>query len=279
MSPVKVLVTGVYGLIGGVVYNHLQRQPGQYEVYALARRRHPSERVPAGWRLSIPDDRFFLADLTDLEALVRAMQGMEVVVHLAADPRHDASWESILASNLIGARNAFEAAHRSGVRRMVFASSIMVSWGYQQDEPYKAIAERRLDEVVEEEIPAVTHEWPVRPTGLYSASKVWGETLGRYYADVHHLSVICLRIGWVNGEDHPRAQPSMAPIWCSQRDIGQLVERAIRAPKDLRFDIFYGVSNNRYCWVDIEHARQVLGYIPQDSADDRLGRPETRTSL
>ena len=84
------------------------------------------------------------------------------------------------------------------------------------------------------------------------------------------MSVVCLRIGWVNGEDTPSSQPGMAPIWCSQRDIARLVERAIQAPEDLRFDVFYGVSNNRLCWVDIEHARQVLGYIPQDSAEERL---------
>jgi nucleoside-diphosphate-sugar epimerase len=270
MPPLKVMVTGVHGLIAGAVYQRLQEEPKRYEVHAMARRRQPSERVPAGRTLHLPRDRFTLVDLTDLEGLERAFQGMEVVVHMAADARHDGSWESILASNVVGARNAFEAAHRAGVRRVVFASSIMVSWGYQQDEPYRSIAERRFEDLVEEEVHTVTHEWPVRPTGLYPASKVWGEALGRYYADVHHLSVLCLRIGWVNGDDHPRSGPSMAPIWCSQRDIVQLVERAIHAPEEVRYDIFYGCSSNRWCWVDIEHARQVLGYIPQDTADDRM---------
>jgi hypothetical protein len=39
----------------------------------------------------------------------------------------------------------------------------------------------------------------------------------------------------------------------------------------LRFDIFYGVSNNRWSWVDIDHPREVLGYIPADSAEEKLG--------
>jgi len=271
MPPKKVLVTGVYGLIAGAVYDHLQARPESYEVYALARRRHPSAWAPAGRELRLPEDRFFLADLTDLEAVEEAMQGMDAVVQMAADPRHDASWERVLASNIVGARNVFEAAHRAGVRRMVFASSIMVSWGYQQDEPYKAIAECRYGDVAEEDLHTVTHEWPPRPTGLYPASKVWGEALGRYYADIHHMSVICLRIGWVNAEDTPRAFLGMAPIWCSQRDVVQMVERSVNASDDLRFDIFYAVSNNRLCWVDIEHAREVLGYIPQDRAEERLG--------
>lgn len=273
MPPLKVMVTGVNGLIAGCAYMHLQQQPERYEVHAMARRRQASERVPAGRKLTFPRGRFTQVDLADLEGLERAFRGMDVLVHMAADARHDAGWEHILASNIVGVRNAFEAAHRAGVRRVVYASSIMVSWGYQQEEPYKAIAERRLEELREEELHPVTHEWPVRPTGLYPASKVWGEALGRYYADVHRMSVICLRIGWVNGDDHPRAGLGMAPIWCSQRDIVQLIERAINAPEDLHYDIFYGTSNNRWRWVDIDHARQRLGYLPQDTADDRLTPP------
>ncbi len=269
MSAKKVVVTGVYGLIAGAVFRHLQQQGDAYDVYGLARRRHPSERAPEGVS-EIPDERFFLADLTDLTALERAMEGVDTVVQMAADPRPDASWESVLASNIVGVRNVFEAAHRCGVRRVVLASSIMVSWGYQQDEPYKAIAEGRFDDVPPGSPSVVTHEWPCRPTGLYPASKVWSEALARYYADVHNMSVLCLRIGWVNAEDHPHSERGGA-VWCSQRDIVQLVQRAIDAPEALRFDVCYGVSNNRWRWVDIEHTREILGYIPQDSAEEKLG--------
>ena len=270
MAPKKVLITGVYGLIAGALYRHLQAQPDLYDVYGLARRSQLSERAPKDEELAIPADKFILADLSTYSAVEKAVAGMDVVVQLAADPRPEASWESLLDSNIVGPRNVLEAAHRTGVKRVVFASSIMVSWGYQQDDPYRAIAEGRFDEVDLDEIHAVTHEWPHRPTGLYPASKVWGEALARYYADVHHLSVPCLRIGWVNAEDHPRDERGGA-IWCSQRDVVQLAERTITAGEELRFDIFYGVSNSRWRWVDIDHPRQVLGYIPADSAEEKLG--------
>ena len=45
----------------------------------------------------------------------------DVVVQLAADPRPDASWDQLLESNIVGARNAFEAAVRTGVKRVVYA--------------------------------------------------------------------------------------------------------------------------------------------------------------
>ena len=270
MAPKKVLITGVYGLIASAVYQHLNTQPDRYDLYGLARRFQPSARAPKDAVLKIPQEKLSLADLTDYNAVAQAVEGMDVVVQLAADPRPDASWESLLGSNIIGPRNVLEAARRASVGRVVLASSIMVSWGYQQDDPYKAISEGRFDAVDASQVQFVTHEWPHRPTGLYPATKIWGEALARYYADVHNMSVPCLRIGWVNAEDHPRDERGGA-IWCSQRDVVQLVQRAIEAPADLRFDIFYGVSNNRWRWVDIDHPREVLGYIPADSAEERLG--------
>lgn len=270
MAPKKVLITGVYGLIASAVYQHLNTQPDRYDLYGLARRFQPSVRAPKDAALEIPQEKLSLADLTDYNAVAQAVEGIDVVVQLAADPRPDANWESLLGSNIIGPRNVLEAACRAGVGRVVFASSIMVSWGYQQEDPYKAISEGCFDAVDASQVQCVTHEWPHRPTGLYPATKIWGEALARYYADVHTMSVPCLRIGWVNAEDHPHDERGGA-IWCSQRDVVQLVQRAIEAPADLRFDIFYGVSNNRWRWVDIDHPREVLGYIPADSAEDRLG--------
>jgi NAD+ dependent glucose-6-phosphate dehydrogenase len=270
MSPRKVLVTGVYGLIAGAVYAHLAAD-ARYEAYGLARRRQASRRVATGRDLEVPEARFFLADVADLEAMRRAMRGMDTVVHMAACPDSEAEWDTILANSIVGARNALEAARLEGVRRVVYASSVMVSWGYQQDEPYRSIAAQQFAGVDEKALPLVTHESAVRPTEYYSASKVWGEALGRCYAEVHGLSVICLRIGWVNGPDTPAAGMGMAPIWCSQRDVVQLVERCVQAPEAVRFNVFYAVSDNRLCWVDINHARQVLGYAPQDRAEDRVG--------
>ena len=269
MKTTRVLVTGVYGLIAGAIYRRLRAQPERYDVYALARRTKPSERATEE-PLEIPDDHLFVVDMANLSDVEAAFAGMDTIVHMAADPRPDAPWESLLQSNVMGAHNAFEAALRAGARRVVYASSIMVSWGYQADEPYKALAEGRFDGLQPEDIPIVRHDWPPRPTGLYPATKVWGEALARSFADTKGLSCLCLRIGWVNAEDHPHRAESGA-VWCSQRDVVQLTERAIDAPADLRFGVFYGVSDNKWRWVDIEHARQVLGYIPQDSAEAVLG--------
>jgi nucleoside-diphosphate-sugar epimerase len=107
----------------------------------------------------------------------------------------------------------------------------------------------------------------VRPLGLYGCSKVWGEALARHYTDTSDLSILCLRIGAVNAEDRPQQVRGFS-VWCSQRDIVQMIERCIDAPDSLRFDIFYVLSNNRWGYRDLEHARQVIGFVPQDAAEE-----------
>ena len=264
MEPKKVLITGVHGLIAGVVYKRLTEAPGRYEVYGLARRRQPSERVAEGGAVDIPEERFHLADLSDFEAVKRAVEGMAVVVHMAADASGRQGFQSILPNNIKGAYHVFEACRLAGVKRVIFASSNQVCHGYRRKEPYGAIYDGRFEDVPED-IPMVTHESPTWPQNLYAGSKVWGESLARAYAHRHDMSCICLRIGWVVAEDRP---PRPTGTWCSQRDIAQLVERCIDAPESVRFDIFYGVSDNRYRWVDIEHARETIGYAPQDRGED-----------
>jgi len=64
-------------------------------------------------------------------------------------------------------------------------------------------------------------------------------------------------------------KPREFAVWCSRRDIAQAIERALVAPDDgLRFDVFFITSENKWGYRDIEHARAVLGYVPEDRAED-----------
>ena len=265
----KVLITGANGLIGNLVFASLASQPDLYEPYGLVRRLEPSRRVlPANFH-PIPADRLRLADLADFAAVEAALQGMDTVVHMAADASGSSGWESILRNNIIGSHNVFEASRRSGVKRVIFASTNQVVFGYREDEPYQTLfaADRVLPEGPEFPLfQAISPDRPTRPLNDYACSKVYGEALAHMYAFTHGMSCICLRIGWVTPDDHI---PSRI-LWCSQRDIVQLVERSIQAPASLRFDIFFGQSDNPYNLVGIQHTRDVLGYQPQDRAEESL---------
>ena len=267
MAAQNVMITGVYGLVAGAIYKRLLQRPDQYDVYGLARRRHDSERVAKGSGVDVPEERFTLSDLQDLEVLIQAFEGMDVVVHMAADPSGRSGWDSIRHSNITGAYNVFEACRLAGVKRIVFASTIQTVMGYRRDEPYGAIGRGDFD-AVPDPIPMVTARMPARPLNIYASSKAWGEGLGRVYADVHGLSVLCIRIGWVRPEDRP--DEKSPDIWCSQRDIVAINECCINALADVRYDVFFGMSNNRYRWVDVENARERVGYTPQDRAEDWL---------
>jgi|AP95_1055475.scaffolds.fasta_scaffold05559_3 nucleoside-diphosphate-sugar epimerase len=263
-SQKKILITGATGQIGYMTYKRLREQPETYEVYALDCRRGPSDRVPKSWTVDLDETHFILGDLADFNTIRRAVEGMDVVVHIGADPEGD-SWESLLNNNIIGTYNVFEASRDAGVGRIVAASSIMVSQGHQEQEPYKAMMERRHADIPAE-TPMITPDIPAEPRGLYAATKVWTESLARTYAHRYAMSCICVRVGQVE-RDRPRP-PDGADIYVSQRDIVQMFERCVNAAEFIRFDIFHGLSNNDLRWADIEDARRKIGYIPQDRAED-----------
>jgi nucleoside-diphosphate-sugar epimerase len=238
------------GLIGGAVQRQLA---AGYELTALNRR-------------AIPGVHCVQADVADLAAIQPAFAGQDVVVHLAALVDFNVPWAEILDANIVGTYNVFEAARQAGVKRLIFASSGATMGGWAHEAPYNALLAGRYNEV-SAPWPMLTHETPPRPTALYSVSKVFGEALGYYYTTISEMSVICLRFGVVNQEDRPTAT-SHFPIWCSQRDAAQMVERAIQAPDTLKYDIFFVTSNNRWGYRDLSHAREVVGFAPQDAAED-----------
>ena len=135
------------------------------------------------------------------------MRGVDCVVHLGAVPGED-TWDKILPANVVGTWNVFEAARRQGVRRVVYASSHHAVGFYRR--------ERDIDQTV---VP--------RPDGIYGVSKVFGEAVGRLFADKHGLSVACLRIGAFRDKPEDRR---LLHVWLSPRDAVQLVGCCIDAP-------------------------------------------------
>ena len=235
-----VAITGGEGMIGGLLEEGLA---DRFAVRALSREE---------------------ADVTDLQALERSFAGVESVVHLAANAEVLAGWDEVLPPNVIGAYNTFEAARVAGVRRVVFASSNHAVGMYMWDD------ERFADPTRPQEIGT---DEPVRPDSLYGATKAWGEAVGRYYAERHGLSVVCLRIGWVTDDDLPpspeeaRQEPAVvakrAPgMWLSHRDCVSLIEAALSG--DVGFAIVNGVSDNVGRWFSLEPGRRLLGWEPAD---------------
>lgn len=232
--PRTILITGAAGTIGVCLRRELA---DQYEFRCLDRHR-------------IKDAvQVHRVDVTNLKAVLKAMKNVDAVIHLAANPAVDQAWEDVCQSGIQGTFNVFEAARRSGIKQIVYASSCHVSGGQQ---------------------PPITPHQPVRPDSLYAVGKAFGENLGQYFCDQYDMSIICLRIGWfyeqptIYGPEDP-----CRSYWCSAGDLARLVHLSLITPK-LGFQIFYGVSNNtRRCW-DISNAQSLVGYNPQDNAETLL---------
>ena len=227
----KVLITGAAGDVGSRLTKLLR------DSYRL---RLSDIKVPAGLQA---DADFVAADLADRTAVERAVAGVDGIVHLGGFAV-EGPWDTILNSNIIGCYNLFEAARLAKVQRIVFASSNHAVGFYPR--------RRRIGVGV-----------PVRPDSRYGVSKAFGEAVGALYAYKHGMRVTCLRIG--NVADAPVDRRRLA-IWLRPEDLVQLVRIGLEHP-DIRYEIFYGASDNERAWWD-NAAADRYGYRPQFRAED-----------
>lgn len=245
----NILVTGLSGLIGGALGNRLGR----------------THRITGLCRSDVAGFEVIRADLQDYAAIRRAVEGRDVVIHLAAKAGEHFTWEELRDTNVEGTRHVFAAASTAGVPRVVFASSGATVSGWEREEPYRALVERRLEDLPES-WPLIGIDDPPRPSGVYGSSKVWGEALARHFADTTETRFVNVRIGYVNAEDAPQTDRQRC-VWCSQRDVVQALELAALAPLPERCVTFFANSANRYGYRDLEHGRRLFGFAPQDGAD------------
>ena len=227
----RVLITGAGGGIGRSLRETLR---GVYPVLRL------SDRVAiAPARDGEEVDK---TDISDMVAVERMVAGVDGIVHLGGISGEN-SWETILQGNIIGLYNVFEAGRRAGVQRIVMATSNHAVGFYRRD--------RTID-----------HTVMVRPDSRYGVSKAFSEALGSLYSDKHGIGFLGIRIG--NFGTHPIDKRRLS-IWVSPRDLTQLVRIGLEHP-DIRYEIVYGVSDNRRSWYDNANAYR-LGYKPEDDSE------------
>ena len=227
-----VLVTGAAGGIGTRLRRLLK---GTYPSIRLSDRVPPADLGP--------HESFVAADLASMPDVERAVAGVDGIVHLGGFSV-EGPWDTILQANITGCYHLFEAARRHRVERIVFASSNHVVGFYPR--------QRRIGV-----------DAAVRPDSRYGVSKAFGEALAALYAFKHGLRVTCIRIGNVGDVPADRRRLS---IWLAPQDLVQLIRIGLEHP-DIRYEIFYGASDNARGWWDNSAAFR-LGYRPQGRAED-----------
>jgi NAD(P)-dependent dehydrogenase (short-subunit alcohol dehydrogenase family) len=235
----KVLVTGAGGNIGSYFSQH---SADRYDLRLMVFGDDEKATVEA---LGVGE--IVQGDVTNQAEIEKLCQGVDTVVHLAADPSPSADWATVLPVNIAGTYNVFRAAKLAGCRRVIYASSIHAVSGYPADVQVKTSD-------------------PVNPGDLYGVSKCFGEALARYMAEQENLSSIVIRIGAFQPEEKMEQEDALPLMDCfvSERDLTQLIQRSIDA-NEVQFAIVHGLSEGRFKRMDITTGREIFGYAPQDN--------------
>lgn len=232
-----IAITGAAGLVGRLVRPRL-RLPGRtlrlIDIAAI-------DDLQAG-------EEYVEASISDLDAMTSAFRGADLVIHLGGYSS-ERPWQQILETNIQGGYAVLEAAHRTGVRRILLASSLHAT-GYV----------RAVDA-------SAAPVLQPRPDTYYGVGKVTLEALGSLYADRFGLTVVSARICTVHetiGSDRRNLS-----TWVSPGDLARLVE-AVAVLEEPGHHIVWAVSDNTRGWFSLD-AGKAIGFHPLDDAENQLG--------
>jgi nucleoside-diphosphate-sugar epimerase len=231
---VKILLTGACGVLGRGV----RRVAGDAHRFVLFDQAPEVEQADGGIR----------ATITDRDAIRRAAEGCDAIIHLAA--MHGAffgktSDAEFITTNVVGAAHLFEAAMQFQIPRVVMASTMEVligrNWG--------GYGTTVLDETL-----------PPRPDWIYPVTKFQVETLGHLYAQKHGLQVVQLR--YMAFDDVPFEKLGLALLsrYLSVEDAARATLLAA-TKSGLRDDVFHIGPDTPFVQSDLNDAMHDPGMV------------------
>lgn len=199
----KAVVTGATGHIGSALVRELLTRG--YSVRAVI----PDFEDPSS--LDGLDIERVSGDIRNLDALVKAFEGIEIVFHLAGIVSiGNHKWDLLYQVNVVGTQNVIAACKRTGVKRLVYTSSVhaieeapkgtaivesrefdpaKVDGDYAKS---KAMATRAVFQAIEDGLDAVI----VHPSGVVGPYEYKLSNLGQLFMDFIQKRVP----GYVDGE-------------------------------------------------------------------------------
>ena len=198
----SVLVTGAAGLIGSqIVRTLLDRDESVVVLDRMLQTGRLDDLMNNG---KITAQEADVTDLNSLESIIRG-NGIERIIHTAAilPPTSEEQPHASYEVNIGGTNNVFEAAHRNGVSRVVYPSSI-ATYGDQSDHGDAVLDEESMQ----------------RPFSLYGVAKLANEFAARAYTRNTGLDCRGLRICTVFGHGRLTGRSAAASAMISNAAIG-----------------------------------------------------------
>ena len=174
----RILITGVTGMVGSHLVDHVLANYADVEVHGLMRWRSPIDNI----RHAIDRISVHLADLNDLGSLIRLLETVQPdrIFHLAAQSYVTTSFTApvdTLRTNVIGTSNLLEALRLSGVEARIHICSSSEVYG----------------QVMEGDLP-IRETMPFRPASPYAVSKVGEDMIAYQYGLSFGLHVLRTRM-------------------------------------------------------------------------------------
>lgn len=279
MTTQRIAVTGGTGKAGVATVHHLRDLGHDVVDIDIATSAHP-------------DEPTLVADLTDYGACIEALDGFDVVVHLAAIPAPNILTDSeTFRINTMSTYNVFSAAVRLGLTRVVWASSeTLIGLPFDREQPRFA---------------PIDESHPRLPEFHYALSKLVGEEMAEQFARWSGIPFVALRIsnimrtedyqrfpgfwddptirawnlwGYVDAADvaHAVHRSLMADIEGANAFIVAAADTCMTTPSaDLMARVYPDVPMTRpvaghETLLSIDKARRLLGYDPTHSWRDHL---------
>jgi len=249
----RILITGANGHVGANTVRELLNR--DYEVVAFVRESSDLR------GLNDLDVTVAYGDVMDLDSLMRAANGCDVIVHTAAVYRWWAKdAEEIRQPALVGTQNIFQAAKSASVRRIVYTSSV-VSIGTTTDPEHLL----------------TTDDWNENPHTPYADAKTQSERSAWQMANEYEIPTIVLCPGAIYGPYDYRITPSMKMLQGFANGSGQTFNSGLAAV-DVRdvaaihaMAVENGTPGKRYAIVSKNILSQDLGQMVTDLTGKKIG--------
>ncbi|MBI4028310.1 MAG: NAD(P)-dependent oxidoreductase [Verrucomicrobia bacterium] len=249
----RILITGAAGRVGTAL---------RRELAAAGHRLVLADVVP----IPKAEGKSLILDISDGQAVRKAMRRIEAVVHLAYGRLWGEDGEIGLIQrcfdvNAKGTFHLLRAAARNKVRRFIYTSSLSALGGSRDLAESQGLNERTTP----------------RPAEPYGFTKYLGEEACRFASRRYGLNVVCLRLCHIRTQEEwdvcRRWRPKSQMGRC-QRNMTTHVEdvaRAIRlalTAKVSGFTLIHVASDNPGRITSIARARKLLGFHPQHRFED-----------